>query len=141
MTLQTQIVVAEDHPIIRQCIRLIIDRDPDTILIGETANGQDIVTLAQELKPEIVITDIMLPTISGIEATRQILKLLPEIKVIAVSSHYEEIFLKNMLSAGASGYILKDTLYDELIPAVRKVRNNEIYISQMLVKKYLQVST
>jgi DNA-binding NarL/FixJ family response regulator len=139
--LQTQIIVAEDHPIIRQCIRLIIDRDPDTILIGETANGQEVVTLAQELRPEIVIMDIMLPTINGIEATRQIHKLLPEIKVIAVSSHYEEIFLRNMLSAGASGYILKDTLYAELRPAMQKVINNEIYISQMLVNKYLQVSS
>jgi DNA-binding NarL/FixJ family response regulator len=138
---QTQIIVAEDHPIIRQCIRLIIDRDPDTILIGETANGQEVVTLAQELRPEIVIMDIMLPTINGIEATRQIHKLLPEIKVIAVSSHYEEIFLRNMLSAGASGYILKDTLYAELRPAMQKVRNNEIYISQMLVIKYFQESS
>lgn len=139
--MQTQIIVAEDHPIIRQCIRLIIDRDPDTILIGETANGQEVVTLAQELRPEIVIMDIMLPTINGIEATRQIHKLLPEIKVIAVSSHYEEIFLRNMLSAGASGYILKDTLYAELRPAMQKVRNNEIYISQMLVIKYFQESS
>ena len=139
--MQTQIIVAEDHPIIRQCIRLIIDRDPDTILIGETANGQEVVTLAQELRPEIVIMDIMLPTINGIEATRQIHKLLPEIKVIAVSSHYEEIFLRNMLSAGASGYILKDTLYAELRPAMQKVRNNEIYISQMLVNKYFQESS
>ena len=139
--MQTQIIVAEDHPIIRQCIRLIIDRDPDTILIGETANGQEVVTLAQELRPEIIIMDIMLPTINGIEATRQIRKLLPEIKVIAVSSHYEEIFLRNMLSAGASGYILKDTLYAELRPAMQKVRNNEIYISQMLVIKYFQESS
>ena len=136
MKLQIRIFLVDDHPAIRQCVRLLLDRNADTTVVGETDNGESAVSLVQKLKPDVVIMDIMLPVLDGIEATRQILKLLPKTKVIALSAHYQKYIVKNMFDAGACGYLLKDSLYSELLPAIQKTRGDEIYISQSVVQKY-----
>lgn len=136
MKLQIRILLVDDHPIIRQCIRLLLDRNAETTVVGETDNGESAISLVQQLKPDVVIMDIMMPVLNGIEATRQILKLLPKTKVIALSAHFQKSFVKNMFDAGACGYLLKDSLYSELVPALKKIWGNELYISQSVVKKY-----
>jgi len=136
MKLPTRIILVDDHPIIRECIRFILNRNSDTTVIGEADNGKSAVRIVKKLKPDVVIMDIMLPILNGIEATRQILKLRPNTKIIALSAHFQKVFLKNMLSAGACGYVLKDSLYSELLPAISEVKKNKIYISRFLVEKF-----
>ncbi len=126
---ETRVVLVDDHRIIRQCVRLLLSRTPHTTVVGEADNGQSAVNLVQTLKPDLVIMDVMLPELNGIEATRQILKSQPNVKVIALSSNFHDIFVRNMFNAGACAYVLKDSLYNELPLAVENAMKDSVFIS------------
>jgi len=97
--------------------------------VGEADNGREVVRLVQELAPQVVIMDISMPDLNGIEATRQILSESSGVKVIALSMHSDGLFVLNMFKAGASGYLLKDCALEELVKAVRTVMNRQVYLS------------
>jgi DNA-binding NarL/FixJ family response regulator len=136
---QTRIVLVDNHPVIRLCIRFIFNRSADTTVIGETDDGQTAVDLVQRLKPDMVIMDIVLSVLDGIEAMRRINKSMPDAKVIALSSHDHNVFVKNMFEAGASGYLFKETLDCERLPAIQKMRENRIYTCRSVVKQCCNV--
>jgi two-component system response regulator NreC len=141
-----RILLADDHKIIREGLRSLLEKEPDLEVVAEAGNGAKTVKLARKLKPEIVIMDITMPDLNGIEATRQIIGELPNIKVIALSMHSDRRFVVGMLKAGASGYLLKDCAFDELIHTVHTVVSNRIYLSpgitDIVVNDYLrQIST
>jgi two-component system, NarL family, response regulator NreC len=136
-----KIVLADDHQIVRHGLRSLLSAEPDMEVVGEADNGRAVVRLVQEKKPQIVIMDISMPDLNGIEATRQILNESPGIKVIALSMHSDSLFVLNMFKAGASGYLLKDCALEELVKAVRTVLNRKIYlspgISDIVVKDFV----
>ena len=124
-----KVVLADDHQIVRHGLRSLLSAEPDIKVVGEADNGRAVVRLVQELSPQVVIMDISMPDLNGIEATRQILSDFSGVKIIALSMHSDSLFVLNMFKAGASGYLLKDCALEELVKAVRTVMNRKIYLS------------
>ena len=137
-----KIILADDHKIVRQGLRTLLEKEPDLQVMAEADDGRMAVRLARELSPQVVIMDVSMPDLNGIEATRQVLAECPGVKVIALSMHSDRRFVMNMLKAGASGYLLKDSAFEELATAIRMVLANKIYLSteiaNIVVKDYLQ---
>jgi DNA-binding NarL/FixJ family response regulator len=136
------ILVVDDHKILRQGLRTLLTRESDLEVLAEAEDGRDAVRLVRELSPQVVIMDVGMPDLNGIEATRQILQESPETKVIALSMHSDRRFVTNMIKAGASGYLLKDSAFEELATAIRVVMARKTYLSHeiahVVVKDYVQ---
>jgi two-component system response regulator NreC len=126
---------------VREGLRTLIEKQPGMEVVAEAENGRMAVQLARKLFPEVVVMDIGMPDLNGIEATRQILANNPEVKVIALSMHSAKRFVVEMLKAGSSGYLLKDCAFEELALAIRTVIANKIYVSpginDMMIKDYV----
>jgi DNA-binding NarL/FixJ family response regulator len=137
-----KIILADDHKIVRQGLRTLLEKETDLQVVAEADDGRMAVRLARELSPEVVIMDVSMPDLNGIEATRQVIAEAPGVKVIGLSMHSDRRFVMNMLKAGASGYLLKDSAFEELATAIRTVLANKIYLSteiaNIVVKDYLQ---
>ena len=137
----TRIILADDHGIMREGLRALLEKQSGIEVIAEADNGRTTVELSRELKPDVVIIDIAMPDLNGIEAARQIVAESPGVKVIALSMHSDRKFVREMLSAGASGYMLKDSAFEELDKAVSTVNDNKTYLSpgiaETVVKDYL----
>jgi two-component system response regulator NreC len=123
------ILIADDHGVVREGLKRMISEQPDMEVVGEAENGQVTVKLARELIPDVILMDISMPNLNGIEAARFILKENPAIKIIALSMHSEKRFVIEMLRAGALGYVLKSYLFDEVLRAIEVVRRNDYYLS------------
>jgi len=128
----TRIIIADDHDILREGLRGILQKHADIEIVAEAENGLKTVSLTKEYCPDIVIMDITMPDLNGIEATRQILRDVAGVKVIALSMHTDRQFVKRMLNVGASGYLLKQSASRELITAIRTVRAGNFYLSKLL---------
>ena len=124
-----RILLADDHGIIRQGLRSLLEKQSDMEVVGEAEDGQKALALVRQLVPDIVIMDITMPSINGVDATRQITAEFPHVKVIALSIHSNKRFVSDMLKAGASGYILKECLFDELIQSIQAVVDGNTYLS------------
>jgi two-component system response regulator NreC len=127
-----KIVLADNHQVVRQGLTLLLAGEPDMRVVGEAADYCTTIKLIQDFSPRVVIMDISMPDMNGVEATRRILSQYPRIKVIALSMHSDSLFVLNMLNAGASGYLLKDCALEELVKAIRTVVNQKIYLSPKL---------
>jgi DNA-binding NarL/FixJ family response regulator len=124
-----KILLADDHTIVRQGLKLILAAHGDLEVVGEAANGREAVELAAALKPDIVLMDVAMPELNGIEATRRIVQAAPRLRVLVLSMHKEAVYVREILKAGARGYILKDAIDTELVNAVRSVARGDGYIS------------
>jgi len=124
-----KVILSDDHKIVREGLKNLLNKSSDIEIVAESENGRDTVLLAEKLKPDIVIMDVTMPELNGIEATRQIIKNNPNIKVIALTMHSERQFVVEMLKAGAKGYLIKDCAFDELVNAIKTVAGNKVYIS------------
>lgn len=137
----TKILLADDHKIIREGLRSLLEKQVDMEVIAEAQDGFTAVRLVQKLLPNVVIMDIGMPEMNGIDATRQIVAETPAVKVIALSMHSDRRFVLQMLKAGASGYLLKDSAFEELITAIHTVMMGQPYLSpkvtDVVVKEYL----
>jgi len=140
-----KVVLADDHMIIKDGLRSLLERQPDMEVVAEADNGRTALKHVKELSPDVVIMDIGMRELNGIDATRQIVKMSPGVKVLALSMYSDKRFIKEMLKAGASGYILKDSAFKELIDAIRVIVGGEIYISPIVastvMKDYLEHSS
>ncbi len=140
--MSVRILLADDHEIVREGLRSLLEKQPDMEVIAEADNGRTAITMSKKLKPEVVIMDITMPDLNGIEATRQIIAESPGVKVIALSMHSSRKLITEMLSAGASGYLLKHSALEELGKAIEAVTNNQTYLSPKItgtvVKDYLR---
>ena len=124
-----RIILADDHKIMREGLRSLIEKQPDMEVVAEAADGRTAVQLAQQLQPDVVIMDIAMPDLNGIQATRQIMDKLRHVKVIALSMHTRKRFVVEMFKAGATGYLLKNCAFDELEHAIRTVVADQTYVS------------
>lgn len=127
--MKIKILLVDDHKILRDGICSIVKGYPDMEVIGEAADGNIAMRLVKELSPDVVIMDISMPNLNGIDATRKIIADNPKIKVIALSMHHDKQFVSEIFKAGASGYLLKDCAFDELEHAVRIVMDGKTYIN------------
>jgi len=136
-----RILIADDHGVVRQGLKFLIENQPDMEVVGEAEDGVVAARLAKELLPDIVIMDVSMPNLNGIEATRLILHECPNTRVIALSMYFNRNLVIEMLKAGALGYVLKSYLFDELVRAIRAVADNEHYLSPrvtaVLVEDYI----
>jgi two-component system response regulator NreC len=140
--MRTKIILADDHKIIREGLRSLIEKQPDMEVIAEAQDGLMTVNLVQKLKPDVVIMDIGMPEMNGIDATTKITTEYKTVKVIALSMHSDRRFVMQMLKAGAAGYLLKDSAFEELVSAIHAVITKQHYLSQkitdVVVQEYLQ---
>jgi two-component system response regulator NreC len=132
-----KVLIAEDHGVVRQGLKALIEEEPDIEVVGEAADGLEVVELAKQLSPDVILMDITMPNLNGVEATRFILEDHPTIQVIALSVHFDKHFVMEMLRAGASGYVLKSYLFDEVLRALRTVAAGEHYLSPKITEVVL----
>jgi DNA-binding NarL/FixJ family response regulator len=138
-----KILLADDHKLLREGLRALIEEQRNMIVVAEAEDGRSAVRLAAELSPDIIVMDISMPGLNGIDATRQITAESPDIKVIALSMHADRNFVVEMFKAGAAGYLLKDCAFEELILAIRAVSSKKAYLSSKLsetmIKDYVDL--
>jgi two-component system response regulator NreC len=144
VTDQISVLIADDHTIVRSGVRLLLEAEADIEVVGEALNGREALNLAESLQPDVVLMDITMPEMDGLEATKEIKTRFPQINVLVLTMHRSDEYFFEMLKAGASGYILKGAKTSELINAVRVVQQGEIFLyptmTQKLVNGYLELS-
>ena len=133
------IILADDHEIFRDGFRVMINKIPSITLIGEASNGEELVRLSKMLNPDVVITDIKMPLMDGIEATRKLKNLIPSVGVIAFSMFNEDNLIVDMLEAGAKGYLLKNAHKDEIVAAVSAVFKDETFYCKSTSSRLAQM--
>ena len=124
-----RILLADDHAMVRQGFRMILSSQPDMEIIGEAGNGREAVGMAEKLTPDVIVMDVAMPELNGIEATRKITAALPRSRILALSMHKDSVYVREILRAGARGYLLKDSIDSDLLAAVRAVAKGEGYLS------------
>ncbi len=137
-----RILLADDHTVMRAGLRLLLERQPDLVVVGEAEDGRRTVELVETESPDVVVMDIAMPGLNGIEATRQIASRHPEVAVVILSMHSDESYVMRALKAGAKAYLLKDSAESDLIRAVRTVREGKSFfspaVSKMLLEDYVR---
>ena len=142
MKARHRVVIAEDHTILREGLRALLSAESDLEVVGEAEDGRQAIQRVEELGPDLILTDLSMPKMNGVEAIREIKKHAPETKVLALTVHKAEEFILEVLQAGADGYILKDASSEELIMAIKSVLGGKRYlspsVSQMVIEGYLE---
>ncbi|MFN7993634.1 MAG: response regulator transcription factor [Bryobacteraceae bacterium] len=123
------ILLADDHAVVRQGFKMILAAQPDMEIVGEAGNGREAVEFAEKLQPDVVVMDVAMPELNGIEATRRLADSSPRTRVLALSMHKDSVYVREILRAGARGYLLKDAIASDLLAAVRAVARGEGYLS------------
>ena len=131
----TTIVLADDHHVVRKGMRAVLEAEPDFNLVGEASDGLETVQLAEHLRPDVLVLDLMMPGLNGIEVARQVGKRSPQTRVLILSMHANEDYVLEALRNGATGYVLKDTGMAELVKAVREVAAGRRYLSPVLAER------
>ena len=124
-----KILLADDHALVRQGFKMILGAQPDMQIVGEAGNGREAVELAEKLQPDLIVMDVTMPELNGIEATRRLAAASPRTRVLALSMHKDAVYVREILRAGARGYLLKDSVDADLLAAVRSVAKGEGYLS------------
>jgi DNA-binding NarL/FixJ family response regulator len=132
-----RIVLADDHAIVREGLRALINREPDMEVIGEAADGRSAIDVTNRLKPDVVVMDVTMPVMTGTNATRELIWRNPDLKILALTVHEERSYLRELLEAGASGYLLKRVAADELVHAIRRVAEGGVYVDGRLIPDVL----
>ncbi|MEN8178805.1 MAG: response regulator transcription factor [Pseudomonadota bacterium] len=139
-----RIIIAEDHTILRAGLKALLESNPTFEVVGEADNGRDAIRRVAELKPDLIIMDLSMPGLSGIDAVKDIRDRYPEVKALVLTVHSEEEYVLSSLEAGANGYVLKDATQTELIAAAERVLNGKTYLSpeitEKVVNSYLQAN-
>jgi DNA-binding NarL/FixJ family response regulator len=129
------VLLADDHTVVRQGLRALIQSEQDIEVIGEAENGRQAVALARKTPPDVVVMDVAMPLLNGLEATRQILKALPSTKVLVLTSYGDDECVQQLMQAGASGYLIKQTAANDLLKAIREVQRGNAFFSPSIAKR------
>jgi len=135
---QTRILIADDHAVLREGMRTILDKEKDFQVVGEAVDGEEAVRLANELKPDVVIMDIIMPKLTGIEATKLIKQANPSTAVLILTAYSDIRYILGLLEAGACGYLLKSAHSSEIVRAIHTVRSGESVLDSVVTHKLLQ---
>jgi len=142
--METKVLIADDHKLFREGLRTLIEKEPYMRVIAEARDGRDAIQIARKLKPDIIIMDIAMPGLNGVEATRIIKSDIPDAKIIALSMHSDRNFVIETIKAGASGYVLKDCAFKDLFDAIKTVQSNRFYleglVTDIVVKNILDAN-
>ena len=138
MTPKIRILIADDHTLLRNGICALLEAEPDMVIVGEASEGREAVRLAGQLRPNVVLMDIAMPLLNGLEATRQIKHGHPEINILVLTMYDNEEYFREMLELGASGYIIKHAAATELVTAIRAVYNGEAVLSPAITRYLLE---
>jgi DNA-binding NarL/FixJ family response regulator len=132
-----RILLADDHTVVRQGLRKVLEEQPDWEVVAEAGDGREAIRQAEHLKPDVAILDVAMPLLNGIEATRQITKRLPHVRVLILTMHADEAYVTQILKAGASGYLLKDSADVDLVQAVAEVARGKSFFSPSIARLML----
>ena len=132
--MKIRLLIADDHALMREGLRSLIQAEEDMEVVGEAENGTETIERAAGLRPHVVVMDVAMPDINGIEATRKIIEAQPQTRVVALSGHARRAFVREMLTAGASAYVLKHTAYEELVRAIRQVMKGKKYLTPQVAR-------
>ena len=128
----TRVVLADDHHVVREGLRALLEAEPDLTVAGEAADGLTTVHLVERLKPDVLVVDVMMPALNGLEVTRQVVRRSPDTRVIILSMYSDESYVMEALKNGAAGYVLKSSTRSDLIQAIREVMAGQRYLSAPL---------
>ena len=128
------VLLADDNTLVRRDIRKILEREDDLEVVGEAKNGRQAVTMVKKLRPALVLMDLAMPLLNGLQATRQILKAVPATKVLMLSAHSDEAYVEEAAKSGAMGYLIKHTAVDSLCHAIREVHKGNTFLSPSIPK-------
>jgi len=132
-----KVLLVDDHTVVRQGLRVLLEAEQDIEIVGEADTGRQAVQMTRKLTPDVVVMDIAMPNLNGLEATRQILKEMPKAKVLVLSSYSDDEYVHQMTEAGAAGYLLKQTAATDLIKAIREARKGNAFFSPSISKRLL----
>lgn len=130
-----RVLIADDHTVVREGLRLLLEAEQDIEVVGEAATGRKAVELTQKLHPDVVVMDIAMPQMNGLEATRQICKATPDVKVLILSAHSDDAYVENVASSGSAGYLIKQTSAHCLSAAIRAVKGGKGFYSPVIAKR------
>ena len=136
-----KLLLVDDHGVVRQGLRMLLSAEPDFEIIGEATSGRQAYQLVEQLSPNVVIMDLAMPLLNGMEATRQIASAFPAAKVVALSSYQDAEHVRQALAAGAAGYVLKNAAASDLVEAVREVNKGEAYFSPIIARRIQRMHT
>ncbi len=132
-----KILLAEDHQTVREGIKLLVNAQPDMEVVSEVGDGEQAIKEATRLKPDLLVMDISMPTMNGLKATKKLRELLPEIKILTLTRHTDDGYLKQLIGAGANGYVLKQSAPTDLLQAIRTVAAGNAYLDPSLTRKVM----
>src|SRR5882672_10135901 len=133
-----KVLLADDHTVVRQGLRVLLEAEPDIAIVGEAETGRQALRLALKLLPDVVVMDVAMPLLNGLEATRQILKEVPTVRVLILSSYSDDEHVHQVTEAGAVGYLLKQTAAADLIRAIREAKKGNAFFSPAISKRLLE---
>jgi DNA-binding NarL/FixJ family response regulator len=132
---QISVLLAEDHTIVRQGLRLLVEADGGIKIVGEAKTGREAVQMSRDLRPDVIVMDIAMPLLNGIEATRQILKAFPSMKILILSAHSDLEYIEQVVKAGALGYLVKQSSGDVLAKAIHELHQGKMFFTESIVKR------
>jgi len=133
-----KVLLADDHTVLRQGLRALLEAETDITIVGEAETGRQALRLSLKLLPDVVVIDVAMPLMNGLEATRQIIKEIPTVRVLVLSSYSDDEYVRQVSESGAAGYLLKQTAAQDLIRAIREARNGNAYFSPAISKRLLE---
>ena len=129
------VLLVDDHTVVRQGLRALLESEGDITVVGEAENGRQAVLLARKTLPDVVVMDVAMPVLNGIEATRQISKTMPSAKVLGLTSYGDDDYVAQLMQAGASGFLIKQTAAEDLLKAIREVKQGKVFFSPTIAKR------
>src|SRR6266496_624852 len=133
-----RVLLVDDHTVVRQGLRVLLEAEPDMRIVGEAETGRQAIQLTKKHLPDVVVMDIAMPMLNGLEATRQIIKEAPHTKVLVLSSYSDDEYVQQLTEAGAAGYLLKQTAATDLLKAIREVRRGNSFFSPAISKQIME---
>jgi len=134
------VLIVEDHTLVREGLRMMLKLEPDMEVVGEARDGREALALAMELRPDVLLMDIAMPGLNGLEATRQLVKMLPGARIIILSAHCDDAYVRSAVDSGAAGFLLKQDSTDDVCRAIREVRRGGIFYSASISKRFTRIT-